>query len=215
MLLRATISALCVIAAAAGYATAGEERLVAFENLLSYVFFEDEIAYMDPKEFFCKNIALPGEGDACDASFRIVDENSCKIEVTREFRATWGDGKGREYMRAREVFTVANLDLTRTQPTWDNDTRTTRAVFESDVDIYRHEGYQFSYDLDDKGQYKSCRLDDQSVPMPEADCVLKGAKPPSSSKKMTLLFSQAGFNRAMTAVNYLQAKYCPAGGNKL
>ena len=197
------------------YGAAKAEVDVTFERLLSYVFFEDEIASTDPKTFFCSNIALPHAEDTCNASFRIVDENSCKIEVVREFRATWGDGKGREHMRAKELFTVANLNLARTAPTTDPDKHTTLAVFESDIDIYRHEGYQFAVDLDDKGQYKACRIDDASVTMPEEECVLKGTKSPSTSKKMKLLFSQSGYTRAMTAVRYLQAKYCPAGGNKL
>lgn len=207
--------ALLTISIAAAITLARAEQDVTFERLLSYVFFENYVAYADPKTFFCRNIALPGEGDACDADFRIVDDNSCKIEVTRQFRATWADGRGREFMRAREVFTVANLNLERTQPTQDDAAKTTRAVFVSDIDIYRHEGYQFAYDLDANGQYKACRIDGQSLDIPEQECVLKGAKPPSASKEMTLLFTQRGFKKAMAAVRYLQTKYCPAGGNKL
>ena len=220
MRFRYASTVLClVIAAGASMAWAEvdneRERDVTFDRLLSFVFFEDDVAYTDPKTFFCSNIALPGENDACDATFRVVDANSCKIEVTREFRATWSDGKGREFMRARETFTVANLNLDLTQADYDQVNHTTRAEFESSVDIYRHEGYQFAYDLDGKGQYKACRIDGQTLDIPEQDCVLKGAKPASASKKMTLLFSQDGYKKAMSAVKYLQTKYCPAGGNKL
>jgi hypothetical protein len=185
-----------------------------YEQLLSYLFFEDEAAYLDPSAFFCKLISLNDPEDTCSASFRIVDETSCKIEVVREFRATWPDKKGREYMRAKEIFTVGNLDLKRTVPQFDAQRQTQRATFQSDIDIYRHEGLQFSIDLDENGKYKSCRIDDQSVAIPESECAHRGEKPPTASKSMSLLFTASGFDRAIFAVKELQALHCPLGGDK-
>ena len=185
-----------------------------FDELLSYVFFEDETATADTRSFFCRNIALTAPGDTCNAEFRVIDPNSCKVEVIREFRVTFGEGKGREFMRAREVFTVANLDLARTQTEFDTARQTARGRFEADIDIYRNEGFQYGFDLDDNGAYRACRMDGQGVEMPEAACVAKGTRAATASKKMSLLYSKAGFQKAMDAVRRLQADYCPAGGNK-
>ena len=220
MRLRYTLSSLSLgLAAFAGLSVAAVDNEldpdIPFERLLSVIFFENPVAYSDPKTLYCSNIDLPGVNDACDASFRVVDANSCKIELTREFRATWSDGKGREFMRTREVYTVANLNLDLTRAEFDHINHAMRAVFVSGIDIYRHEGYQFGYDLDGKGTYKACRIDGQSLDISENDCLIKGAKPPSGSKTMTLQFTQNGYRKAMSAVRILQAKYCPAGGNKL
>lgn len=186
-----------------------------FKELLSYVFFEDESAYLDPTNFICHHIVLGGDGDFCNVTFRVIDANSCKIEVDREIRATFDDGKGREFLLAKEIFTVANLDLERTAPETDKQKHTTRAIFEADIDIYRHEGYQYSFALDERGAYRACRIDGKETDISEAECVQAGTKAPSASKKMTLLFSEKGFARAMGAVRQLQHSYCPAGGNKL
>lgn len=204
-------AALAASVLAIGTAAADEPS---FEDLLSYIFFEDERAIQDPTTFICHHIALPGAGDTCKASFRIIDANACKVEVTREFRATHSEGKGREFMQAKEIFTVANLDLARTLPEYDRQKGTTRARFQADIDIYRHEGYQYSFELNEIGAYQACRIDGKSIEMPEAECVAKGTKAPSTSKKMSLLFSEAGFDKAMAAVRRLQTSFCPAGGNK-
>lgn len=195
-------------------ATAAEP---AFEELLSYVFFEDTQAYLDPRNFVCRHIALTKADDFCNATFKVIDPNACKVEVIREYRATWTqDNKsGREFMRTKEIFTVANIDLqnVRTEP--GVRPRSKRARFEGAIDIYRQEGHQYAFDLDSDGFYHACRIDGASVDISEAECVARGAKPISGSTKMSLLFSETGFDKAMSAVKRLQRDFCPAGGNKL
>lgn len=195
-------------------ATAAEP---AFEELLSYVFFEDTQAYLDPRNFVCRHIALTKADDFCNATFKVIDPNACKVEVIREYRATWTqDNKsGREFMRTKEIFTVANIDLqnVRTEP--GVRPRSKRARFEGAIDIYRQEGHQYAFDLDSDGLYHACRIDGASVDISEAECVARGAKPISGSTKMSLLFSETGFDKAMSAVKRLQRDFCPAGGNKL
>ena len=195
-------------------ATAAEPT---FEELLSYVFFEDTAAYLDPRNFVCRHIALTKADDFCNASFRVIDPNACKVEVIREYRATWAHDNqaGREFMRAREIFTVANIDLQKVRTENGVRPRSRRARFEGGIDIYRHDGYQYAFDLDSDGFYHACRIDGASVDINEADCVARGTKPVTASEKMSLLFSETGFDKAMSAVKRLQADFCPAGGNKL
>ena len=118
-------------------------------------------------------------------------------------------------MRTKEIFTVANIDLqnVRTEP--GVRPRSKRARFEGAIDIYRQEGHQYAFDLDSDGFYHACRIDGASVDISEAECVARGAKPISGSTKMSLLFSETGFDKAMSAVKRLQRDFCPAGGNKL
>lgn len=189
----------------------------AFEELLSYVFFEDTEAYLDTRNFVCRHIALTKADDFCHATFKVIDPNACKVEVIREYRATWTlDNKsGREFMRAKEIFTVANIDLqnVRTEPGVRAHSK--RARFEGAIDIYRHEGHQYAFDLDSDGFYHACRIDGAAVDISEAECIARGTKPVSGSTKMSLLFSETGFDKAMSAVKHLQRDFCPAGGNKL
>ena len=196
------------------FATAAEP---AFEELLSYVFFEDTEAYLDPRNFVCRHIALTKTDDFCHATFKVIDPNACKVEVIREYRATWTqDNKsGREFMRAKEIFTVANIDLQNVRTEAGVRARSKRARFEGAIDIYRHEGHQYAFDLDSNGFYHTCRIDGAALDISEAECVARGTKSVSGSTKMSLLFSERGFDKAMSAVKRLQKSFCPAGGNKL
>ena len=91
-----------------GAASAAAVNTLTFNELISVVFFEDERAYLDTKAFFCHFIALNGPGDYCNASLRVLDPKTCKTEVLRELQVTYGEGSGREFMRSREVFTLAD-----------------------------------------------------------------------------------------------------------
>ncbi len=187
-----------------------------FEELISVVFFEDERAHLDTKAFFCHFIVLSGPGDYCNASLRVIDPKTCKAEVLRELQVTYGQGAGREFMRAREVFTLASLDLTKLkEPEVDAQSGALRQRFEAPIDIYAHEGFQYSFLLDDKGGYKACRIDGKELQVPEDDCVKAGTKASSTSKTMTLGFNKDKYNRSMAAIRWLQKTYCPAGGEPL
>lgn len=84
-----------------------------YEELISLVFFEDARAYLDPTGHFCSYIALEDKDDFCKATMTTIDRKLCKVEVTRELRATYSNGKGREFMNSRDVFTLANFDLSK------------------------------------------------------------------------------------------------------
>jgi hypothetical protein len=187
-----------------------------FSELISVVFFEDERAYLDTKSFFCRYIALSGPGDYCNASLRVLDPKTCKTEVLRELQVTYGGGAGREFMRSREVFTLASLDLTTLkEPEVDEKSGAFRQRFEAPIDIYAHEGFQYSFLLDEKGGYKACRIDGKELQVSEDDCVKAGTKETSTSKKMMLGFNPDKYNRSMAAIRWLQKTYCPAGGDPL
>jgi hypothetical protein len=187
-----------------------------FSELISVVFFEDERAYLDTKAFFCHFIALSGPGDYCNASLRVLDPKTCKTEVLRELQVTYDGGKGREFMRAREVFTLASLDLTTLkEPEIDDKSGAFRQRFEAPIDIYAHEGFQYSFLLDENGGYKACRIDGKEMQVSEDDCVKAGTKEPSTSKKMALGFNPDKYNRSMAAIRWLQKTYCPVGGDPL
>lgn len=204
------------VAIVLGAASAAAVNTLTFSELISVVFFEDERAYLDTKAFFCHFIALNGPGDYCNASLRVLDPKTCKTEVLRELQVTYGEGSGREFMRSREVFTLASLDLTTLkEPEIDEKSGAFRQRFEAPIDIYTHEGFQYSFLLDEKGGYKACRIDGKEMQVSEDDCVKAGTKEPSTSKKMALGFNPDKYNRSMAAIRWLQKTYCPAGGDPL
>ena len=182
---------------------------------MSLVLFENVNAYVDTDTFFCQHIAKPADGDYCKASMRIIDRRTCKVEVIREFRATYGEGRGREFMLAKEVFTFADIDLNRVKPVLDTQKHTARLKFEGDVEIFRHEGYQYSFDLDGKGNYSACRVNGVPQSVPEDECVRRGTQTRSTSTTMSLLFNGGVYQEAIQAVDELQHVYCPIVGLKL
>ncbi|MGL4395446.1 MAG: hypothetical protein ACRCS9_02800 [Hyphomicrobium sp.] len=189
-----------------------------FEQLLSVVLFENENAYADPTGFVCRFINLTDPTDSCKVDFRVVDERSCKVEIVREIRATYTDGaeRGREFIKLREVFTLASLNLMGVgPPDIDEVARSARVSFKGEIDIYRHEGYHYTYALDQSGAYKGCRVDGVVKDIPEAACIEAGTHTPSASKSMSLVFNQNGYNRSLAAVRWLQKNYCPSGGEAL
>lgn len=189
-----------------------------YDQLVSFVMFENEEAYRDPTGYFCKFIALSDKDDYCKAGLNYLDPKLCKIEVTREFRATYASGgvKGREFMRSRDVFLLSSLDLSKVrEPEVDYERKTSRQRFKAEIDVHRHEGTQYSVLLDDKGAYRACRRDGAETAISESDCEKGGVQPPESSKSMSLLFNSQNYNRAMAAIRWLQKTYCTSAGEQL
>jgi hypothetical protein len=187
-----------------------------FSELIAVVFFEDERAYLDTKAFFCHFIALSGPGDYCNASLRVIDPKTCKTEVIRELQVTYNGGAGREFMRSREVFTLATLDLTTLkEPEIDDEKGTMRQRLTAATDIYTHEGFQYGFLLDGKGDYQGCKIEGKDLQITEDECVKAGTKEPSASKTMTLGFNKDKYNRSMAAIRWLQKTYCPPTGDAL
>ncbi len=204
------------VAAVLGATTVFAVNTLTFSELISVVFFEDERAYLDTKVFFCHFIALSGPGDYCNASLRVIDPKTCKTEVIRELQVTYGGGTGREFMLSREVFTLATLDLTTLkEPEIDDQKGTMRQRLTAATEIYTHEGFQYGFILDEKGDYKGCRVDGKDLPVSKDDCVKAGTKDPSTSKTMTLGFNKDKYNRSMAAIRWLQKTYCPPAGDPL
>lgn len=188
---------------------------LSFEQLLSVVFFEDENAYQYPTPLFCHLVALTDPNDTCDVSFRVVEPATCKVEIIRQYRVTYGQGKGREFMRAKDVVTIANIDMPKVAPPlFDPARRTARTTLVGDLDINRHEGYEYSYLLDEKGNYSACRMSGMALAIPEEECVKVGTVPAASSRQLPLVYSGASYNRSMAAVRWLQTSFCPAGGER-
>ena len=199
-----------------GATSAAAVNTLTFSELISVVFFEDERAYLNTKAFFCSFITLSGQGDYCNASLRVLDPKTCKTEVIRELQVTYGGGAGREFMRSREVFTLATLDLTTLkEPEIDEKSGAMRQRLTAATEIYSHEGFQYGFVLDDKGDYKGCRIDGKDTQVFEDDCVKAGTKEPMSSKTMTLGFNKDKYNRSMAAIRWLQKSYCPVVGEPL
>ncbi|MEQ1717302.1 MAG: hypothetical protein ABL907_15200 [Hyphomicrobium sp.] len=202
---------------AAGVMTAGVTGAWAvaelnYDELISVVFFEDEGAYKDPTGYFCRFIALVDKDDYCKATMVYIEPKLCKVEVTRELRATYGDGKGREFLKSKDVFTLANLDLTTLpEPEVDYEHKTSRQTFHSGIDVKWHEGYQYTFALDAKGAYKACLVNGAEKEMTEAECVTAGAQPYAGTRKVSLLFNTENYNRSMAAIRWLQKTYCPKG----
>jgi hypothetical protein len=210
--LRTTAAASIAAALGLGAATAFAVAELNYDELVSVVFFEDESAYKDPTGFFCRFIELTDKDDYCKASMTYIEPKLCKVEVTRELRATYGNGKGREFLRPRDVFTLANFDLTTlTEPEVDYEHKTSRQTFVSGIDVKWHEGYQYSFALDAKGAYKACVVNGEEKDIPEADCVKAGAQPYAGLKKVSLIFNTENYNRSMAAIRWLQKNYCPRG----
>jgi hypothetical protein len=198
------IAGLALIFASLSAAFAGS-----IEALLSVVFFENEFAYQDAETFVCRNIALTADGDYCHASFKVLDPALCKVEIVREMRATWGEEKGREFILAKEVFTLANIDPDRTVQEIVPDKKAARSRLEGLVEVYRHEGYNYSFDLDPSGNYASCRVDGASLPISEQDCVARGTQALKPSNTVALLYAEHNFQMGMDALHLLLTTYCP------
>ncbi len=207
-----TLGAAAVLGATSVFAV----NTLTFSELISVVFFEDERAYLDTKAFFCHFITLSGPGDYCNASLRVIDPKTCKTEVIRELQVTYGGGAGREFMRSREVFTLATLDLTTLkEPEIDDQKGSMRQRLTAATDIYSHEGFQYGFVLDANGGYKGCRIDAKDLQITKDDCVKAGTKELSNSKTMTLGFNKEKYNRSMAAIRWLQKSYCPPIGDPL
>lgn len=205
-----------IVATAAAVLPGHAVNLLSFEQLLSVVFWEDETAYLDTKTFFCRGIALEAPDDSCNATMRVIDAKACKVEIMREFRATYGNGTGREFMHTREVFTLANINLDKVRDAEiDEVKQTARQKFESETDIYFQEGYQHGFALDGEGKYKACRTGGEEKDISEAECVKSGVKLLWSKKTMTLGFNLPKYNRSMAAIRWLQKEYCPPNGEAL
>jgi hypothetical protein len=189
-------------------------RDLSFEQLLSVVFFESEDAYQYPSPYLCRHITLTAPDDVCNVSFRILDRPTCKVEIVREYRATWkaGSESGREMLLSKDVVTLANINLPKIgPPEFDNQRKTARMTLVGDLDIDRHEGYEYSVVLDERGAYKACRVDGVQKDVAEDVCANLGTKPVQNRKEMPLVFSRANYNRSMAAVRWLQQTYCPLG----
>lgn len=183
-----------------------------FDELISVVFFEDENAYKDPTGFFCRFIALKDKDDYCKVTLTYIEPKLCKVEVLREMRVTWEDGKGREFIRARDVFTLANINLTKlAEPEIDDAKGTSRQRFEETINVKWHEGYHYTFALGADGKYASCLSKEAQPSMSEEECVKAGQEPYTGTKSLALLFNSANYNRSMAAIRWLQKNYCPAG----
>lgn len=182
-----------------------------YDELLSVVFFEDENAWRDPTGYFCQFIALKDKDDYCKVTMTYIEPKLCKVEILREMRVTWEDGKGREFFRSRDVFTLANLTLTKLrEPEVDDAKKTSRQTFIEPIDVKWHEGHQYTVALEN-GQYKGCITGGVSKDLPEKDCAGTGLEPYTGTKTMSLAFNSENYNRAMAAIRWLQKNYCPLG----
>lgn len=187
-------------------------RDLSFEQLLSVVFFESEEAYQYPSPYLCRHVALTAPDDECKVSFRIIDRPTCKVEIVREYRATWKEGasSGREIMQSKDVVTLANINLPKIgPPVFDNQRRTARMTLVGDLAIDRHEGLEYSVALDEHGAYKSCKVGGETKDVSEEVCAKFGKKPVENRTEMPLVFSKTNYNRSMAAVRWLQKTYCP------
>jgi hypothetical protein len=209
------IAAGFILAAAAVPALA--VRDLSFEQLLSVVFFESEDAYRYPSPFLCRFVTLTAPDDVCKVSFQIIDRATCKVEIVREYRATWKEGaaSGREIMLSKDVVTLGYINLPKVgPPEIDTVRNTARMTLVGDLDIDRHEGLEYSVVLDDRGAYRMCKIGGVEKDVSEEACAKLGKKPVEYRKEMPLLFSRANYNRSMAAVRWLQAAYCPLAGEK-
>ena len=209
---------LTTVVLAAAIVPAFAVRDLTFEQLLSVVFFESEDAYKYPTPYLCRHITLTAPDDECKVSFRILDRPTCKVEIVREYRATYKDGAaaGREIMRSKDTVTIANINLFKIgQPVFDNQRRTARMTLVGDIDIDRHEGFEYSTLLDEHGAYRACRVGGEEKVISEEVCARFGTKPAESSRELALVFSKSNYNRSMAAVRWLQKTYCPMGGDPL
>lgn len=185
---------------------------LSYDQLVSLVLFEDENAYLNPTAFFCRFIALQDGGDFCKVTITTLDPKLCKVEVTRDIQATVQDGKAREFMRSRDVFVLANLDLAQLkEPEVDDERKTSRQSFRSQIDIKWHEGFHFTYALDDRGGYNGCIVDGVEKDLTQAACASAGQEPYGGTKSMSLIFNTDTYNRSMAALRWLQKEHCPKG----
>ena len=187
-----------------------------YDQLVSLVMYENEEAYKDPTGYFCSFIKLADKDDYCKSAMTYLDPKLCKIEITRELRATYGEGKGRDFMKTRDVFLLAGLDLAKlSEPEVDEEHKTSRQNFESDIVVHWQEGYQYSLLLDAKGAYRACLVNGAEEAITEEGCVKGGQQSPVASKKMSLLFNSRSYNRAMAALKSLRENYCVSNGDAL
>lgn len=205
--LGATAAVLAGLLASAAHAV----NQLNYDQLLSVVFFEDENAWRDPTGYFCQFIALKDKDDYCKVTMTYIEPKLCKVEVKREMRVTWDDGKGRDFFRSRDVFTLANLNLSKLrEPEIDDAKKTSRQTFTEPIDVKWHEGHQYTVALED-GKYKACLVDGVTQTMTEEDCAAAGLEPYAGSKTMALAFNTENYNRALAAIRWLQKNYCPLG----
>lgn len=196
----------------AGAAAAQSVAELNFDELISVVFFEDENAYKNPTGFFCRFIALKDKDDFCKVTLSYIEPKLCKVEVTREMRVTWEDGKGREFIKARDIFTLANLNLAKlAEPEIDDAKGTARQSFSEPINVKWHEGYHYSFALGADGKYAACLSKDPQPSIAEEECIRAGQEPYTGTKSLALLFNSANYNRSMAAIRWLQKNYCPVG----
>ncbi len=185
------------------------------EQLMSVIFFDNAEAYQNPTPFFCNQIALGDADDSCKMSFQVLDPDKCQVEIVRAYRATYGQGKGREFLLERTVFTLGNIKLSKVSPPiMDPKKNVALTTLVGELDITRREGYEFSELLDDKGTYRACRINGDEKAMSEAECASAGAKPKVNAKEVPMAFSPQNYNRSLATVKLLQDAYCPMSGEQ-
>jgi len=210
MILRKSLFAAVAFVAAVGAGPSVDD--LSYEELISLVFFEDPNVYQDPTGYFCNFIALEDKEDYCKATMTTIDRKLCKVEVTRELRATYSNGKGREFLKSRDVFALANFDLKKLkEPEIDEKHKTIRQTFETGIDVKWHEGYQYAFVLDGNGKYKSCLIDSVETDMTQSQCEAQGQQPREALRKVSLIFNPDNYNRSIAAIRWLQKTVCPLG----
>ena len=185
------------------------------EQLMSVIFFDNAEGYQNPTPFFCSQIALTDAGDSCKMSFQVLDPDKCQVEIVRGYRATYGQGKGREFLLERTVFTLGNIKLSKViPPVIDPKQNVALTMLVGELDITRREGYEFSELLDEKGSYRACRVNGDEKQMSEAECASAGVKPKVNAKEVPMAFSPQNYNRSLATVKLLQDAYCPMSGQQ-
>ena len=185
------------------------------EQLMSVIFFDDAAAYENPSHVFCDQIALTDANDSCKMSFKVLDPDKCQVEIVRSYRATYGQGRGREFLLERSVFTLGNIKLSKVSPpVIDAKRNVALTTLVGELDIARREGFEFSELLDDKGAYRACRINGEEKSMSESECAAAGAKPMSNAKEVPMAFSPQNYNRSLATVRLLQDAYCPMSGEQ-
>ena len=180
------------------------------EQLMSVIFFDNAEAYQNPSPFFCNQIALTDAGDSCEMSIKVLDADKCQVEIVRGYRATYGQGKGREFLLERTVFTLGNIKLSKVSPpVIDPKQNVALTTLVGELDITRREGFEYSELLDEKGGYRACRISGKEKQMPESECAAAGAKPKVNAKEVPMAFSPQNYNRSLATVKLLQDAYCP------
>lgn len=185
------------------------------EQLMSVIFFDNAAAYQNPTPLFCDQIALTDANDSCKMSFQVLDPDKCQVEIVRAYRATYGQGKGREFLLERSVFTLGNIKLSKVNPpVIDRKRNVALTTLVGELDISRREGFEFSELLDEKGAYRACRMGGMEKQISESECAAAGAKPKVNAKEVPMAFSPQNYNRSLATVRLLQDAYCPMSGEQ-